>query len=193
MHREVEWDQGSPFSNPPGNTGPGSALERWKGAVAETVLGKLRVEHEHALRHQRRVGREWDDTLKLLGQVDFHDVQPGWQVDSMRGMVEIWHDLTLEPPKRISSHGQDLGLASDPEERYEYLHRVFVGREPAVYLMLCDEAEEELKAIAEGEGGTVSVPELRDRLVELMELGVRSSTRALDWLSMRIREAEAEG
>jgi hypothetical protein len=166
---------------------------RWTGATAETVLGKLRVEREHALRHQKRVGREWDETLELLGKVDFQAVQPGWQVDSMRGMVEIWHDLTLEPPKRISSHGQDLGLASDPEERYEYLHRVYVGLEPATYLMLCDEAEEELRAIAEGGSGAMPAPELRDRLVELMELGVRSSTRALDWLRSRIREAEADG
>ncbi len=163
---------------------------RWKGVVAESVLGRLRVERSHALAHQKRVGHEWDRTLELLSKVDFRALGPGWQVDAMRGTVEIWHDLTLEPPRRVSSHGEDLGLASDPEERYEYLHRVFVGREPGEYLLLCDQAEEELKAIAEG-GETVSAPELRDRLVELMELGVRSASRSLEWLQAKVRQAES--
>jgi hypothetical protein len=37
------------------------------------------------------------------------------------------------------------------------------------------------------------MPDLRDRLVELMELGVRCSVRSLEWLERRIGDAEATG
>ena len=156
----------------------------------QTVLGMLRAEHAHALKHQSRIGTEWDRTLELVREVDFEAVAPGEAVESIRAEVEIWHDLTLEPVRRLFSYGPGLELSSDGEEAYEYLHRVFVGREVDQYLAMCDAVEAELDAIV-GAGGPVEAPDLRDRLVELIELGVRASTRCVDWLEKRMARLEA--
>ncbi len=156
----------------------------------QTVLGRLRAEHVHALKHQSRIGVEWDRTLELVRGVDFEAIGSGPVVESIRAEVEIWHDLTLEPARRLFSYGQDLGLSKDGEEAYEYLHRVFVGREVGQYLVMCDAVEAELDAIV-GSEGPVEASDLRDRLVELIELGVRASTRCVDWLEKRMAKIEA--
>jgi hypothetical protein len=122
--------------------------------------------------------------------VDFGSLGPGEEVEAIRSEVEIWHDLTLEPVRRLFSYGPGLGLSSDGEEAYEYLHRVFVGREVDQYLAMCDAIEGELDAIVAA-GGPVDAADLRDMLVELIELGVRASTRAVDWLEKRMRRIEA--
>jgi hypothetical protein len=65
----------------------------------------MRAERSHAQKHQERVAFEWDRTLELIRQVDFDAIPPGEMVEAMRTEVEIWNDLTLEPPRRISTHG----------------------------------------------------------------------------------------
>jgi hypothetical protein len=154
-----------------------------------TDLGRLRAEMAHARAHQERVAGEWDRTLQLIRTVDFEFVGPGEVLEDIRGMVEIWSDLTLEPPRRIASLGQLEGLPSDGDERYEYMHRVLVGLDPPAYLAMCDAVEGELDTVVVADR-PVPMPELRDRIVELMELGVRCSTRAMEWLDMRVRKAE---
>lgn len=156
---------------------------------ATTELGLLRADLAHAMRHHQRVSEEWDRTLELVQGTDFEGLKPGHDVQALSRSVEVWHDLTLEMPRHVAAHGDKLGLSQDHEERYGYLHRVFVGMEPRSYLALCDEAEELLTKVEE-HGAPMPVPELRDRLVELMELGVRGSTRATDWLEKRISKSE---
>lgn len=154
-----------------------------------TVLGLLRRELAHAKAHQRRVSEEWDRTLSMLRILDFHAIGPGEGLDAVRGEVEIWNDLTLEPVRRLSQHRELGDLPVDAEERYGYLHRVFVGTDSTSYLRMCDEVEAEMDAI-------VSAPDpvngtgLRDRVVELMELGVRCSARSMEWLEMRYRDVD---
>ncbi len=158
-------------------------------AAPATVLGFLRRELVHARDHQQRVAQEWDRTLALLRLVDFRSIGPGDHLDAIRGEVEIWNDLTLEPPRRISMHDELGDLPMDLEERYGYLHRVFVGTDPAAYLMMCDECEAELDSVA-GADGPLAMPQLRDRVVELMELAVRSSARSIEWMEKRFRDVD---
>ena len=158
-------------------------------AVPVTVLGFLRRELANAQDHQKRVALEWDRTLALLRTVDFRSIGPGDHLDAIRGEVEIWNELTLEPPRRISMHDGLADLPLDREERYGYLHRVFVGTDPAAYLSMCDEIEEELDAVASAEG-PITMPQLRDRVVELMELAVRSSARSIEWMERRYRDVD---
>lgn len=176
------------FSRGP-HTGPGGG-KLTIGPTPTTVLGRLRAEHAHAVKHQARVAREWDRTLELLRGLDFHALAPGDLLETLRGDVEIWNELTLEPPRRLSSvQGLD-GLPADADERYEYMHRVLVGLDPPTYLAMCDAIEGELDLVVV-EGGPLELPELRDRLVELIELGVRCSTRSIEWLEHRISRAES--
>lgn len=160
------------------------------GPTPTTVLGSLRAEHAHAIKHQARVAREWDRTLGLLKDLDFHALVPGGLLETLRGEVEIWNELTLEPPRRLSRVRGLEGLPTDADERYEYMHRVLVGLDPTAFLAMCDTIEGELDLVVV-EGGQVDLPELRDRLVELIELGVRCSTRSIEWLEHRISKAES--
>jgi hypothetical protein len=154
-----------------------------------TVMGFLRAELIHAREHQRRVAKEWDRTLGILRSVDFRSIEPSDDLDPIRSEVEIWNDLTLDPPRRISLHDELGDLPLDKWERYDYLHRVFVGMDPADYMSLCDEVEGELDGIASS-NGPVSLPQLRDRVVELMELGVRCSARSIEWMEKRYRDVD---
>ena len=160
-----------------------------RGRVPETALGVLRMERAHAAQLQARVAKDWDRTLALLRTIDFADLGPGEEVEDLRSEVEIWHDNTQEPPRRISSHGALLGLSEDPDEAFEYMHRVLVGTDPGSYLALCDRAEEGLRGFA-GSGAGSSGPELRDMMVELMELGVGTSIQAIEWLDRRLQDLE---
>ncbi|MCK5414951.1 MAG: hypothetical protein KAJ35_06190 [Thermoplasmata archaeon] len=152
-----------------------------------TVLGFYRKELAHGREHQQRVAEEWDRTLAILKDVDFLSIGPGDRLAAIRGEVEIWNDLTLDPPRRISMHDELGDLPMDPDERYEYLHRVFIGMSPGKYLTMCDEVEQELDAVASSKGPT-PMPQLRDRIVELMELGVRCSARSIEWMEKRYRD-----
>lgn len=154
-----------------------------------TVLGFMRRELAHSREHQRRVAREWDRTLALLRTMDFRSMGPGDDLDPVRGEVEIWNDLTLEPVRRISQHRGLDDLPTDDVERFDYLHRVFVGLDPAAYLEMCDRVESELDGVASS-SGPVELPQLRDRVVELMELGVRCSARSREWLEKRYRDVD---
>jgi hypothetical protein len=147
------------------------------------------MERSHAAKLQSRVETEWDRTLALLRAMDFDALGPGEEVEELRGLVEIWHDITQESPRRIASHGALLGLPSDPAEALEYMHRVLVGTDPGSYLALCDQAEEGLKAISRMDGPTPG-PQLRDMLVELMELGVHTTIQTIEWLDRRLRDLE---
>ena len=158
----------------------------------ETMLGRLRAERAHLEGHQARVGREWDLTLEIVRGIDFRSVGPGERLEAVRGEVEIWNDLVLEPPRRIAALGALPVLPTEDGERYEYLHRVLVGLDPPAFLTMCDIIEGELDLVV-AEDKPMDMPELRDRLVELMELGVRCSTRSLEWLERRIVDAEATG
>ncbi len=160
------------------------------GPSPGTMLGRLRAEMAHLESHQARVALEWDRTLEIVRGIDFRDVHPGEGLEAVRGEVEIWNELALEPPRRISAMGALPGLPTDDAERYEYLHRVLVGLDPPAFLSMCDIIDGELDLVM-AEDKPMDMPELRDRLVELMELGVRCSTRSLEWLDMRIRDAEA--
>ena len=162
------------------------------GPTPGTMLGRLRAEQAHLEGHQARVAREWDSTLEIVRGIDFREVAPGEDLEAVRGEVEIWNDLALEPPRRIAALGILPGLPTDDGERYEYLHRVLVGLDPPAFLSMCDIIEGELDLVV-AEGKPMDLPELRDRLVELMELGVRCSTRSLEWLEKRIGDAEATG
>jgi hypothetical protein len=144
------------------------------------MLGMLRAERAHLEDHQARVGLEWDRTLEIVRGIDFRSVSPGEGLEAVRGEVEIWNELALEPPRRITAMGVLPGLPTDDGERYEYLHRVLVGLEGELDLVVAEDRP-------------MDMPELRDRLVELMELGVRCSTRSLEWLEKRIGDAEATG
>jgi hypothetical protein len=160
-------------------------------AAPVTVLGLLRREMIQSREHQQRVAEEWDRTLAMLRGVDFRAVGPGSRLEAIRGEVEIWNDLTLDPVRRLSLH-EDLGdLPGDEGERYGYLHRVFVGTDPQSYLEMCDLVEEELRVAVSSEG-TREAPGLRDRVVELMELGVRASARSIEWLEKRYRDVELD-
>jgi hypothetical protein len=154
-----------------------------------TVMGFLRRELSHAREHQQRVAREWDRTLGILRRVDFRSIGPGEDLGSIRSEVEIWNDLTLDPPRRLSLHDELGDLPRDREERYEYLHRVFIGMDPGSYLAMCDEVERELD-VATSSTGQVSLPQLRDRVVELMELGVRCSARSIEWMEKRYQDVD---
>jgi hypothetical protein len=154
-----------------------------------TVMGFLRMELAHAREHQRRVAKEWDRTLGILRKVDFRSIGPGDHLDAIRAEVEIWNDLTLDPPRRVSLHEEMDDLPMDQGERYEYLHRVFVGMDPGTYLAMCDEVEQELDFVTSATG-SVSMPGLRDRVVELMELGVRCSARSIEWMEKRYRDVD---
>ena len=158
-------------------------------STPNTVLGKLRAERARMEVHQGRLSREWDRTLELVRTVDFESVGPGEVLEDVRGMVEIWNDLTLEPPRRIASIGEMEGLPNNPDERYEYLHRVLVGMDPPAFSSLCDAIEGRLDTIVVADH-PIPVPDLRDRIVELMELGVRCSTRSSEWLDMRVQAIE---
>ncbi len=171
------------------HTVAGRELVQGTVATPGTVLGKLRAERTHMEVHQGRVAMEWDRTLELIRTVDFEHVGPGEALEDVRGMVEIWNDLTLEPPRRIASLGVMPGLPSDLDERYEYLHRVLVGMDPPAFLNLCDEIEGELDTIVVADR-PIAMPDLRDRIVELMEMGVRCSTRSSEWLERRVQDAE---
>jgi hypothetical protein len=161
------------------------------GSGPETVLGALRMERGHAEGNLERVQKEWDRTLTMLREVDFSALVPGLHVDGLRGEVEIWHDLTLEPPRRVSGYGPLLGLPEDIEEAFGYLHRVFVGMEPAAYAEMCDMVDTALQEVG-ASGEPAARPELRDMIVELMELGVRSSVQSLEWLDIRLSDLEPE-
>ena len=160
------------------------------GPTPSTVLGRLRAEQAHARRHQARVAREWDRTLALLQSIDFGSIGPGDLLEALRTEVEIWNELTLESPRRLCRLKGLEGLPSDAGERYEYMHRVLVGLDPPAYLAMCDAIEGELDLVVVAER-PVELPELRDRLVELIELGVRCSTRSIEWLEHRISRAES--
>ena len=162
------------------------------GPSPGTMLGMLRAERAHLEDHQARVGREWDRTLEIVRSIDFRSVSPGEGLEAVRGEVEIWNDLALEPPRRITAMGVLPGLPTDGGERYEYLHRVLVGLDPSAFLSMCDIIEGELDLVV-AEDRPMDMPDLRDRLVELMELGVRCSVRSLEWLERRIGDAEATG
>lgn len=162
------------------------------GAAPVTVMGFLRRELHHADEHQRRVAAEWDRTLSMLRTVDFRSLGPGRGLDAIRGEVEIWNDLTLEPPRRLAKHEELADLPGDEAERFEYLHRVFVGVDPASYLAMCDEVDGELDTVAKA-SSPVSLPELRDRVVELMELGVRCSARSIEWMRKRYKDVDLDG
>ncbi len=154
-----------------------------------TVLGLLRRELAFAGEHQARVATEWDRTLGMLRVMDFRALSPGGALEALRAEVEIWNDLTLEPPRRLAAHPEMGGLPTEEGERLEYLHRVLVGVGPSEYLAMCDEVEAEMDVVASSPG-SVSVPQLRDRVVELMELGVRTSVRSIDWLKHRYRDVD---
>jgi hypothetical protein len=162
------------------------------GPTPETMLGQLRAERAHLEGHQTRVAREWDRTLGVVRAIDFRAVGPGETLEALRGEVEIWNDLALEPPRRITAMGVLPGLSMDDGERYEYLHRVLVGLDPPTFLSMCDIIEGELDLVV-AEDKPMDLPELRDRIIELMELSVRCSTRSLEWLEKRIDDAEATG
>lgn len=159
------------------------------GVAPVTVLGFLRRELAFASEHQARVAAEWDRTLGMLRGLDFRALRPGEGIEALRGEVEIWNDLTLELPRRLSAHPELGGLPTGEGERLEYLHRVLVGVEPSAYMTMCDEVESELDAVA-ASGGPVAMPQLRDRVVELMELGVRTSVRSIDWLKRRYQDVD---
>lgn len=159
-----------------------------KDPTPGTLLGRLRAEMAHAESHQRRVAAEWDRTLRLIRTLDFEFIGPGGVLEDIRGMVEIWADLTLEPPRRITAIGEQENLPTDPGERYEYMHRVLVGMDPGAFLSLCDAIEGELDTVVVADR-PMSMPDLRDRIVELMELGVRCTIRSREWLERRIGDA----
>jgi len=84
----------------------------------------------------------------------------------------------------------ELGdLPVEEDERFGYLHRVFVGMDPATYLSMCDEVEEELDTVAASDV-PLNMPQLRDRVVEMMELGVRCSARSIEWMEKRYRDVD---
>jgi hypothetical protein len=161
------------------------------GAVPVTVLGYLRREIHHAREHQQRVAVEWDRTLTMLGNLDFHAVGPGEPLEDLRGEVEIWNDLTLDPIRRISGHEELRDLPRDRDERFEYLHRVFVGMDPRTYSAMCDKVEAEVGEVSSA-GAPVPMPQLRDRVVELMEVGVRCSARCIEWLEKRYKDVDLD-
>jgi hypothetical protein len=164
----------------------------WKGVFAGTELGSLRAERDRAGRHQRRLEGEWDRTLALIKDLDFDEVAPGRGLEGLRSATEIWHDLTLDPVRSISTQVQGAGLPDDRDERYDYLHRVFIGYRPEEYSTMCDQLEEGIEEVY-ASAAPIARPDLRDRVVELMELGVRSSTRSVEWLDGRIKELEDRG
>jgi hypothetical protein len=160
-------------------------------AAPVTVLGLLRREVAHSREHQRRVAVEWDRTLALLRGIDFRSVGPKSGVEAIRGEVEIWNDLTLDPVRRVALLVGLGDLPVNEDERYGYLHRVFVGTDPDSYMAMCDVLEGELDAVSSSPGGT-EAQDLRDRVVELMELGVRASARSIEWLEKRYRDVELD-
>jgi len=156
------------------------------------MLGQLRAERADLEAHQAKIAQEWDRTLNIVRSIDFRTVAPGEALEAVRGEVEIWNDLALEPPRSITALGPLPGLPTNEGERYEYLHRVLVGLDPPAFLSMCDIIEGELDLVV-AEGKPMDMPELRDRIIELMELSVRCSTRSLEWLEKRIGDAETTG
>jgi hypothetical protein len=150
----------------------------WKGVFAETELGSLRAEWDRAQRHQRKRQKEWDRALALMKDLDFDELAPGRGLEGLRTASEIWHDLTLDPVRSISIHVRGAGLPEDKGERFDYLHRVFIGYDPDEYSSLCDQLEDGIDEVYASEA-PVARPDLRDRVVELMELGIRSYTKSV--------------
>jgi len=150
----------------------------------------LRESLEWAREHQRGVGRAWDETITVLGSADFEAISGKETLRRLRRAVHRWHDITVEPLDRLGPLAERTGSVPAPEDSRAYLSRVLIGMDLSEYDRLCDDLHAELEA-AEQAARPLARLDWRDRLVELMELGVRSSTATLEWLGGKLHAAEA--
>ncbi len=101
-----------------------------------------------------------------------------------------WHDVTVEPLDRLGPLAERTGSVPSPEDSRAYLSRVLIGMDLGDYDRLCDDLHAERES-AELAARPLARLDWRDRLVELMELGVRSSTATIEWVTGKLHVAEA--
>lgn len=145
-----------------------------------------------AKEHQRAVARAWDETIGVLGSADFEAISGRDTLRKLRRVVHRWHDITVEPLDRLGPLAERTGTVPTPEDSRAYLSRVLIGMDLPQYNRLCDDLHAELEA-AEQAVRPLARLDWRDRLVELMELGVRSSTATLEWVGGKLHAADAAG
>ncbi len=131
--------------------------------------------------HQERVGKRWDRSLRVLQAIDFSKVSTKRQLKGLTRTVLQWRKLTLRPVKRLTTLARSDASIEGGEDNEDYLCRVLVGMDLENYNLLCDNLVKEVRSVGV-EGLPASKLEWRDRLVELMETGVRASTRAIEWI-----------
>lgn len=163
-------------------------MARGEGLPARAVRESL----EWAKEHQRAVGRAWDETIGVLGSADFEAISGADTLRKLRRFVHRWHDVTVEPLDRLGPLAERTGSVPAPEDSRAYLSRVLIGMDLDEYNRLCDDLHAELEA-AEQARRPLARLDWRDRLVELMELGVRSSAATLEWVGGKLHAAEAAG
>ena len=160
-----------------------------KGGRSNAPVSALREAREWAKEHQRVVGTAWDDTLRLVNAVDFQAISSKDTLRRLRRAVRRWHDLTLEPVVRLAPIAERAGSVRPPDDPRAYLSRVLVGMGIDEYDAMCDGLDTELEASLLATGPLARL-DWRDRLVELMEIGVRTLVSTMEWAEGKLR---AEG
>jgi hypothetical protein len=132
--------------------------------------------------HQERVGKRWDKSLKFLQTIDFTKISTKKQIKGLIKIIHRWRDLTLKPVRRLTPMARSDASIEVGEDNEDYMCRVLVGMDLKNYNLLCENLVREVERGVGTEGLQTSRPEWRDRIVELMETGVRASTRAIEWI-----------
>ncbi len=149
-------------------------------------MSALKEAREWASEHQRVVSAAWDDTLRLINAVDFQAISSKDTLRRLRRAVRRWHDLTLEPVVRLAPVAERAGSVRPPDDPRAYLSRVLVGMGLEQYDAMCDGLDTELEASLLATGPLARL-DWRDRLVELMEIGVRTLVSTIEWAEGTLR------
>ena len=150
----------------------------------------LREALDWARVHLRSVGAAWDETLSLVNGTDFQALSSREDLRKLRRAVRRWHDLTLEPVVRLAPVAERWGSMPPSEDGEPYLARVLVGMDLNEFNGMCDGMDAELESALHA-GLPLARLDWRDRLVELMEIGVRTCAATIEWAEGTVRAAGA--
>jgi len=150
----------------------------------------LREALEWARIHLRAVGAAWDETLSLVNGTDFQAISSREDLRRLRRAVRRWHDLTLEPVLRLAPVAERWGTMPSAEDGESYLTRVLVGMDIREFNGMCDGMDVELESALQARLPLARL-DWRDRIVELMEIGVRTCAATLEWAEGSVRAAGA--
>ncbi len=150
----------------------------------------LREALEWARVHLRGVGAAWDETLSVVNGTDFQAISSKEDLRRLRRAVRRWHDLTLEPVVRLAPVAERWGTLPSSEDGEAYLAHVLLGMDLKEFNGMCDGMDAELESALQARLPLARL-DWRDRLVELMEIGVRSCAATLEWAEGKHRAAES--